>query len=246
MELTQYNSPEYNILLDIFVDTKCDKWIAQLVESYIYEWKCQEVDLKWAVINERYLTRFLEKNGECKAWFKNGRLYKESNYKDGKLDGECKLWSLLKDRVYSLRIYKDGITQGEFKEWHDNGNLQTQGYYKEGKLNGEYKTWYENGQLYKYFNYEDNILKECKEWDQNGQLKLHLLFKDNKKNGEYNFWHHNGQLLRQCNYKNEKLHGPFREWDLNGVLRKDEMWGAAVTLKQIKTLKWLKENHSMS
>ena len=69
-----FNSPEYNILLDTFQNTKLDKWIAQNVESFIYELK--EERYENGKLQRIYLTRFGEKEGEFKQWWSNGQLYK--------------------------------------------------------------------------------------------------------------------------------------------------------------------------
>ena len=80
--LIEYNSPEYSILLDAFQNTKLDKWIAQNIESFIYEWK--EEKYEGGNLKKRYLTRFGEKEGEYKSWWENGQLYIHCYYKEGK------------------------------------------------------------------------------------------------------------------------------------------------------------------
>ena len=80
-QLIEYNSPEYNILLNAFQNTKLDKWIAQNIESFIYEWKEERYDN--GNLKCRYLTRFGEKEGEYKSWDEEGALIKDDVYHNG-------------------------------------------------------------------------------------------------------------------------------------------------------------------
>ena len=43
-------------------------------------------------------------------------------------------------------FYKNGKQEGERKLWHDNGQLAVK-FYKNGQLDGECKQWAHNGQL---------------------------------------------------------------------------------------------------
>ena len=97
-----YNSPEYNILLDAFQNINLDKWIAQSIESFIYEWKEEKYDN--GNLKCRYLTRFGEKEGEYQEWWSNSQLSIHCYYKEGKKEGEYNEWNeegtLIKDEVY--------------------------------------------------------------------------------------------------------------------------------------------------
>ena len=190
--LIEYNSPEYNILLDAFQNTKLDKWIAQSIESFIYEWKEERYDN--GTLKERYLTRFGEKEGEFKSWFSNSQLNIHCYYKEGKLEGEYKSW----DDNGQLRIHcycKEGKLEGEYKKWYrvegdemsesqsENEQLDIHCHYKEGKWEGEYKQWWDNGKLYTHCHY-----KEC------------------KREGDYKEWNEEGVLIKDEVYHNgEKI-----------------------------------------
>ena len=56
-----------------------------------------------------------------KEYWDNGKLKKETHFKNGKEEG-----------IVSV--------------WYKNGKIQTKGHYKNGKLNGLLYTWYKNGQ----------------------------------------------------------------------------------------------------
>ncbi len=80
-----------------------------------------------------------------KTFYENGNLWKEWNYKDGRLDGVYKAY------------YEDGTLESELK-------------YKKGKLYGEGKYYYENGQVHLVSNYDKDIALSAKEYDREGNL----------------------------------------------------------------------------
>ena len=49
------------------------------------------------------------------------------------------------DSFTMQEFYRDGKLEGEHKLWHENGQLRVQAFYRDGKLEGE--CWYENGRL---------------------------------------------------------------------------------------------------
>ena len=82
-------------------------------------------------------------DGLHEAWYENGQLLSEFNYKDGKEDGLC-------------------------RGWYENGQLQIEQNYKDGKKDGLSRGWYENGQLLSESNFKDGKLINEKCYDENG------------------------------------------------------------------------------
>ena len=58
-----------------------------------------------------------------RGWYKNGQLWYEYTYKNGKKDGLAR-W------------------------WHENGQLEAEGTYKDGKLEGARRMWDDNGEFW--------------------------------------------------------------------------------------------------
>ena len=113
-----------------------DLWISRIVEGYIYE-KVDKVN-KYDDCREEYIERYGKKDGEYKGWHPV-----TDGQSNGQLLGQC--------------YYKEGKLEGEFKLWYENGQLWFQEYYKEGKLDGEYKRWGINGQLMAQTYYKEGI-----------------------------------------------------------------------------------------
>jgi len=77
---------------------------------------------------------------------KNGKIWKEGTYKDGKMQG------LSKGYYPSGKLwFEQDIQDGKYiyvKKWHENGKLMSEQHYKKGKVSS-YKQWDEAGALIK-------------------------------------------------------------------------------------------------
>jgi len=129
------------------------------------------------------------------AYYENGQLMMEGNYKDGKLSG---LW----------------------KSYYESGQLTTEGYMKDGEKYGLWKHYYENGQLeiegeYKVQN--DSISKDgiWKWYYKNGQLFQTANWKYGEFHGLWKVYYENGQLEWEENWKDDELISE-KCWDEDG------------------------------
>jgi len=124
----------------------------------------------------------------------NGQLIETSNYKNGELDGEQKLYE--KGHLYSIAHYKNGQIDGEYQSFYENGEVYVSGLYENGVMNGKWKTYYETG-----------------------QLKEIVYFEDNEENGPFVEFHSNGNLKAEGEYLNgDNEHGLLLLYDPNGIL----------------------------
>jgi antitoxin component YwqK of YwqJK toxin-antitoxin module len=77
---------------------------------------------------------------------KNGNVWKEAAYVDGKLQGVSKGF------YESGQIwFEQEISNGQYiyiKKWHDNGQLKSEQYYKKARVSS-YKEWDQDGNLVK-------------------------------------------------------------------------------------------------
>ncbi len=202
MKFIDHNSPEKALINTAFNSLPyMDIWICSIIEGYIYE----KVDKINEYGNrEEYVERYGKKEGEYKAFWDNGNLLIQSYYKEGKLEGKCKMWhrgeeGQSKGQLNLYTYWKEGKKEGEHKSWFDNGKLNLQCYYKEGKLDGEFKQWW------------DDI-------SENEQLQIQCYYKEGKRDGEYKWWWENGKINVQVHLKEDKLDGECKRWNEEGEL----------------------------
>ena len=189
-KLINYNSFEGKILKEIFQDHQIDPYISLIVESYIYE----KVEKKYNLGDvTKYMKRYEKKEGLCeeiwstidiyinffykkdkkhgvyKWWYKN-KLVDESNYKEGKLDGEHKK-IYLNGQISFQCNYIDDKKEGFYQTFSEEGKILECGNYTDNKKEGIIKFFYDNGNILKECNYEKGKLNGLyKEWDKNGIL----------------------------------------------------------------------------
>jgi len=118
--LTDFNSPEKEIIINILdsIDNS-EKWIASIVENYIYK-------------NNNQPT-------------KDGKTFKFRS-RFGLEDGPFKCY--IGERLLFESFYINGLLEGEYKYYYQSGGLMEHCYYKNGKKIGEYKFFNEDGTIY--------------------------------------------------------------------------------------------------
>ena len=230
LKLIDYNSPEKDIILEVFknIPFMDDKWIPSLIENYIYStvreyYPCDQ----GGSLNYEYIIKYGIRDGELKCWHHNSQL-------------DCHM------------LYLKGKPDGEYEAWHDNGKLRVKGtiidtklqnyisFYKDGKpceqsifINDkndcEFKRWYENGQL------RTQVLLiggkeqgECNDWYSNGQQHRQTMYINGKRNGEYKEWYctedNTIRLKIETTYVDGVLHGEYKNWSPNGELLIDSVY----------------------
>ena len=104
----------------------------------------------------------------------NGVLYSELGdmgmYVNGKRDGLHRAWYEDGQLRYE-RNFKDGKYEGLHRVWYENGRLKYESNYKDGKTNGLCRDWYEDGQLMIEYNFKDDRLISEKCFDEEGEPK---------------------------------------------------------------------------
>ena len=134
--------------------------------------------------------RYSELDGEATQWFENGKMKKQSEYKNGKLHGTLSEWYKNGQKKYEQH-FKDGKKDGSFTRWFDDGHKHYVEQYKNGKLDGLSNYWgeskpggdkrvgfrgiktredyYINGELMKRINYRPEGWKHSVEHFKNGK-----------------------------------------------------------------------------
>ena len=162
-------------------------------------------------------------NGKYTEYYKNGQIKVQGSYKEGKRDGEFKAF-LKNGKSAGSVIYKEGkITKSTLvKAMKDNASFSpvTDIYYK---LEGSHtlrKIDYENGLLKTYFIYNKDGIPdgESVEYYEEGNIESIVHFRNNIVEGLTTTYYENGNIDEEVNYKNNKMNGEAKSYDENGKL----------------------------
>ena len=259
----RYYDENLNLAIDInCIDGKC-------IQKGYYS------DKKLAYIKEVKLTENLDilTNGKYTEYYKNGQIKVQGNNKDGKRDGEFKAF-LRNGKSAGSVFYKDGkiIKSTLVKTMKDNASFSPISYAnydldtsysiggvdfpnkllkryrmydKKGVLNGNSISYYEEGNIQSIFPYKNNLIEGLViRYYENGNIKEEVNYKNDKMNGEAKSYDENGKLngrtifkddikLEEDVYKeNEILKNTFK----NGELVKQDICTLNGTLKERRIL----------
>ena len=162
-------------------------------------------------------------NGKYTEYYKNGQMKVQGSYKEGKRDGEFKAF-LKNGKSAGSVFYKDGkiIKSTLVKAMKDNASFSpvTDIYYKLEDSHTLRKVDYENGLLRIYFIYNKDGIPdgESVEYYEEGNIKSIIPFKNNMVEGLTITYYENGNIDEEVNYKNNKMNGEAKSYDENGKL----------------------------
>ena len=212
-------------------------------------------------------------NGKYIEYYKNGQIKVQGNNKDGKRDGEFKAF-LRNGKSAGSVFYKDGkiIKSTLVKAMKDNASFSPISYAnydldtsysiggvnfpnkllkryrmydKKGVLNGNSISYYEEGNIQSIFPYKNNLIEGLViRYYENGNIKEEVNYKSDKMNGEAKSYDENGKLNGRTIFKddirleddvykeNEILKNTFK----NGELVKQDICELNGTLKERRIL----------
>lgn len=101
--------------------------------------------------------------------------------------------------------YKEGKLEGEYETFYENGDTKIKTTYKNGLLNGEYIHYHGNGQVFKRYNYNNGNELDYEVYFGNGQLNIQQEFP----NGIYRQYTETGLLVKTYQLKNGERDGLF-------------------------------------
>ena len=162
-------------------------------------------------------------NGKYIEYYKNGQIKVQGSYKEGKRDGEFKAF-LKNGKSAGFIIYKDGkiIKSTLVKAMKDNASFSpvTDIYYKLEDSHTLRKVDYENGLLKTYFIYNKDGIPdgESVEYYEEGSIESIVHFRNNIVEGLTITYYENGNIDEEVNYKNNKMNGEAKSYDENGKL----------------------------
>ncbi len=183
--------------------------------------------------------------GSHVVYHPNGREADKVSYKNGKMHGVAKAFSLTGDQVGET-TYKDGNRVGKswlkyenghykfyaeynekgellkpIKEYAENGKEIAEYSLKNEKLDGRLRKWSDKGMLLVDYAYHEGVFTGAqKEWFENGsQHKSYTYTKEGKLTGIGTEWHQNGVKALEANYQDGKVEGEISEWYESGKLK---------------------------
>jgi antitoxin component YwqK of YwqJK toxin-antitoxin module len=167
--------------------------------------KVIEIKNDQGVLIERITTNLRDtgrlKDGFYEKFDELGRLLESANYKDGKLDGERKIYE--KGLLYSLENYKMDLFDGPYKVFYPNGQLQLECQYINNEMSGTLKAYYPGGQLKEIV--QMNGSQEngpFEEYYENGKIKAQGSYKNGpNEDGLLNLYDSLGTLIKKMNCK---------------------------------------------
>ena len=136
-------------------------------------------------------------NNKRKKIYENGNLVKYIE------------WNSISGKIYEESNYKNGKLEGVQIAWHENGQKKMEKLYVNEKLNGTSTLWYENGQKEVVTNYKEGKRHGLlTRWYENGKKRSEKNYKEGKLNGLMIFWNENGEVLTKDNFDNGKVVDP--------------------------------------
>ena len=99
-----------------------------------------------------------------KSWYENGQM------KEDVVPHLYTSWHENGNKEKEYYTPSNGIKQGPYSEWHYNGSLKIKCVYIGDKLDGLYEERYPCGQIYKYCQYKNGVIKTSQIYDEFGNL----------------------------------------------------------------------------
>ena len=188
-----------------------------------------------------------KRDGEFKAFLRNGKSAGSVFYKDGKIIKSTLVnsmkdnasFSLVTDKSYDLNLYeiiteefknkllegylifkKDGLFNGEKREYYEEGEIKAIIPFKNSLAEGTYISYYPNGNMeekYTYVNGQEN--GEGFSYYENGKLEEKYFMKNGKLDGEAFAYYPSGKLEVKDFFKDGKKEGESIFYHENGNIK---------------------------
>jgi len=141
--------------------------------------------------------------GVWHVYDRQGRLLREENYHNYRLDGEMKIFypsGALKELLH----YSDGLREGVDKSYFENGGLESEDNYVDNDLHGEGEHYYDTGEIKSREHYTNGKLDGEKTiLYKDGILKQSMYFVDGVLDGAVTTYAEDGQIIVDEHY----IHG---------------------------------------
>ncbi len=176
------------ILPVLLLNTSCGKRLSEI----------ENKDENGMVIEKYYLDRDSLKFGAYTSYDDEGKLFEESNYKGGKLDGTRTIY-YPNGNVEIIETYVDGIFEGQYRTFYENGQINLEADYINGAMEGLVKRYYPSGKLMEEVNFVNNEENgSFREYYESGQVKWEGAYENGDNEiGTIKSYNENGALIKQ-------------------------------------------------
>ncbi|MBU1996070.1 MAG: toxin-antitoxin system YwqK family antitoxin, partial [Candidatus Omnitrophica bacterium] len=153
------------------------------------------------------------KHGIQRSYYKNGKVYKEENYENGKINDLAKVYDAY-GNILEESNYVNGRKEGVTRLYYEDGTIKNEINFKYGIETGLCKAYYKDGSLMTEENFEDNE-STLKIFDKNGTMIGSFYTEDGK------LFHENGKIFNgrqtvKYSNGNKFLEEEFNDGILNG------------------------------
>lgn len=140
--------------------------------------KAQIYDEENKLVAEYFYHGDSVKHGLFKSFDQEGKVFEESSYVEGQLDGIRKIF-------------------------YPNGNVEIEENYVLGQLQGDYKTFYTGGQQNLIAQFQGGVMQGLsKRFYESGGIMEEVNIENNEENGPFKEYYENGQVKWEGNYLN--------------------------------------------
>jgi len=200
--------------------------------------KCQIRDINNGVIGVGQLFHIIKDRPEHIK-------YVQVTYKDGKRNGESRMWNNDGTLFEECNYIDDQIDECVYKNYHKSGKLKITVPYSNGQKEGIFKEYYEDGQLMLECFYKSNVLYgRYKMFWENGMDKMECFYNMGKIDGAYMFFDKDSKYYLTGIYKNGMKNGVWTEYKVaQGYIEKEYKDDQLINQREYyenKTLKMIK------
>jgi antitoxin component YwqK of YwqJK toxin-antitoxin module len=158
--------------------------------------------------------------GIVKAWYEDGKLRAEREYKDGQLQKITYYYP--NGKVQGIRSYHEGKLTGLAKDFAEDGQVQHEWTFENGKLNGTSKSYFKNGKLLAETDFHNGELHgNVRQYLEDETLQYAATFKDGKRHGTETYHYPANWPLtldaEEAGYT--KVEGTYQDGKMNGMFR---------------------------
>ena len=276
-EITQYFNKKGELYMISSLTSETDKELYALYRKYdkngnlfIYTYAINGKNTDKGYYSDGKLAYILElkilkgqapiPNGKYIEYYKNGQIKVQGNHKEGKRDGEFRVF-LRNGKSAGSIFYKNGkiIKSTLVNSMKDNAsfsiltdinynlnsheiitdefpNKLLKQYFifnKNGLLDGESREYYEEGDIKSISPFKNNVADGVFiSYYQNGNIKEKHIYKNGNKEGEGIFYYENGKLEEKYFMKNGKLDGEAINYFEDGKIRNKSIFKDGVLLEE--------------
>lgn len=185
------------------------------------------------------------KQGTWKEFHDNGKIKKEANYRDDKINGLVKEYNK-SGQLRSFEKFKNGLIDLDaeetdfvqlYKEYYPDGTVKLEGGQLNGMKNGFFRVYNEEGEFIQTLIYKkdkkiaegliDSLLRYQGDWIfyyESGAIKAKGNFTNNLKNNDWIFYYEDGIIEQKGKYKFDKPIGDWNWYHQNTKLKRNEYY----------------------